>query len=123
MSPERDLLTFYAEAGVDALLGEEPIDRFAAVETTAPAGRMVRQTTSPDLQLAARAIPPAPPAPDEATRDARTAAKSAATLDQLRAILGAFEGCGLKSTATQLVFADGNPNARLMLVGEAPGRD
>ena len=123
MSPERDLLTFYAEAGVDALLGEEPIDRFAAVETTAPAGRMVRQTTSPDLQLAARATPPAPPAPDEATRDARTAAKSAATLYELRAILGAFEGCGLKSTATQLVFADGNPNARLMLVGEAPGRD
>ena len=38
-------------------------------------------------------------------------------------MLEAFEGCGLKATATQLVFADGNPEARLMLVGEAPGRD
>lgn len=54
---------------------------------------------------------------------AREAAKSAATLDELRAILDRFEGCGLKATATQLVFADGNPAARLMLVGEAPGRD
>jgi DNA polymerase len=38
-------------------------------------------------------------------------------------MLETFEGCGLKATATQLVFADGNPEARLMLVGEAPGRD
>jgi uracil-DNA glycosylase len=123
MTPERDLLNFYAEAGVDALLGEDPVDRFAAVESPAPAGRMVRQATPPDLQLAGRATPSAPPAPDEATRDARTAAKSAATLDDLRAALGKFEGCSLKSTATQLVFADGNPDARLMFVGEAPGRD
>jgi len=50
-------------------------------------------------------------------------AKSAKTLDELRAILDKFEGCALKSTAGQLVFADGNPEARVMLVGEAPGRD
>ena len=47
----------------------------------------------------------------------------AATLDELKAILAKFEGCALKGSATQLVFADGNPNAKLMLVGEAPGRD
>ena len=54
---------------------------------------------------------------------ARSGAKNAKTLDELRTILDSFEGCALKSTASQLVFADGNPEARLMLVGEAPGRD
>lgn len=54
---------------------------------------------------------------------ARAAAKSAATLDELRAILESFDGCALKATATRMVFADGNPQARVMLVGEAPGRD
>ena len=54
---------------------------------------------------------------------AREAAKSAATLDELRAILGRFDGCALKTTAKQLVFADGNSRARVMFVGEAPGRD
>jgi len=54
---------------------------------------------------------------------AREVAKSARTLDELRAILEKFEGCALRATATQLVFADGNPKARLMFVGEAPGRD
>ena len=54
---------------------------------------------------------------------AREAARSAANLEELRAILDRFEGCALRTTATQLVFADGNPQARVMFVGEAPGRD
>ena len=54
---------------------------------------------------------------------ARQAAKSAASLEELRAILDRFEGCALRATATQLVFADGNPRSRVMFVGEAPGRD
>ena len=54
---------------------------------------------------------------------ARAAAKSAESLDALRALLNEFEGCMLRTTATQLVFADGNPKGRLMFVGEAPGRD
>jgi len=65
----------------------------------------------------------APPSPDAAVMAARELARSAASLDELRAILDRFEGCGLKATATQLVFADGNPKARVMCVGEAPGRD
>ena len=55
--------------------------------------------------------------------EAREAAASAPTLEALRELLERFEGCPLKHTATRLVFADGNPEARLMLVGEAPGRD
>ena len=54
---------------------------------------------------------------------AREAAKNAASLDDLRAILDRFEGCALRATAKQLVFADGNPHSRLMFVGEAPGAE
>jgi DNA polymerase len=122
--PARDLLDFYTEAGVDALLGEDPVDRFATAEAPTPRVRVAPGVTSPPApEITARATTPAPPAPDEAAMAARGAAKSAKTLDELRAILGKFEGCALKATATQLVFADGNPSARLMLVGEAPGRD
>ncbi len=120
----RDLLAFYAEAGVDALLGETPVDCFAAqaappgpAEPAVPAER-TRMPASP-----ASAAVPAPPPPEEAVMAARSAARSAASLDELRAVLEKFEGCALRSTAKQLVFADGNPQARVMFVGEAPGYD
>lgn len=54
---------------------------------------------------------------------AREAARTAQNLEELRALLANFEGCMLRATATQLVFAAGNPKARVMFVGEAPGRD
>ena len=122
--PARDLLDFYAEAGVDALVGEEPVNRFAAVEAPAPATRTVRDVMPPPQREAnGPAAALAPQALDEAAMAARAAAKSAKTLDELRGILEKFDGCTLKTTATQLVFADGSPSARLMFVGEAPGRD
>ena len=64
-----------------------------------------------------------PLAPDAAVMAAREAAKDAANLDELRRILDAFEGCALKNTASRLVFADGDPKARIMFIGEAPGRE
>ena len=123
--PARDLLDFYLEAGADALVGEQPVDRFAAAEPSAPPARAPQPVALPsDLEIKGRASPlVAPPAPDEAAMAARAAAKNAKTLDELRAILDKFDGCALKATATQLVFADGNPQARVMFVGEAPGRD
>ncbi|TPI80053.1 uracil-DNA glycosylase family protein [Mesorhizobium sp. B2-8-9] len=85
---------------------------------------------TPSSGLDARNIPDAParvPAatvPDEAqAAAARQLAARATTLDELRQHMAAFDGCNLKFTAKNLVFADGNPNADLMLVGEAPGRD
>ena len=63
------------------------------------------------------------PAPEAAIASAREAARTAPTLEALRALLENFDGCTLKNTATRLVFADGNPEARIMFVGEAPGRD
>ncbi len=75
-----------------------------------------------------RAAPPRPTmaaaVPDEAqAAAARELATKAASLDELKQIMDAFEGCNLKATAKSLVFADGNPDADLMLIGEAPGRD
>src|ERR1700759_1936767 len=64
-----------------------------------------------------------PPAPDAAIASAREAARTAPTLEALRALLDTFDGCALKSTAPRLGVADGNPRARVMFVGEAPGRD
>jgi DNA polymerase len=118
----RDLLDFYIETGVDALVGEEPINRFAGDEPQVIA-RTVPARAPQALEQKSSSAAPTPPALDEASMAAREAAKSAKSLDELRAILDKFGGCALKATATQLVFADGNPAARLMFVGEAPGRD
>jgi uracil-DNA glycosylase len=137
MNPDRtkaahDLLGFYAEAGVDALLGEEPVNHFAPepVPPASPAAGATQQVTSAPLPPLARPGPNPRPAaaapalsPDTAVMAARDAAKSAANLQDLRAIMQGFQGCALRVTATQLVFADGNPQARVMFVGEAPGRD
>jgi DNA polymerase len=60
-------------------------------------------------------------APEEAALAARELARGAATLQELESIVAAFEGCALKVSAKSLAFADGNPNGRVMLVGEAPG--
>jgi len=127
----RELFSFYLAAGVDSFIGEEAVDRFAdeAALPPAPSPRSV-QTPEPRERVTAppaadeRALfQAAPVAPEAAIMAARQAAKSAATLEALRALLETFEGCMLRATATQLVFADGNPNARVMFVGEAPGRD
>ena len=132
----RELLAFYREAGIDALLEETPLDRFAGEgATTAPAPRTDSARPPPERRagatgsaLSARerevvSRPALALPPEAAVMAAREAAKSAATLAQLRAMLERFEGCALRTTATQLVFADGNPQARVMFVGEAPGRD
>jgi DNA polymerase len=133
----RDLLAFYLEAGADALLGEEPVDRFADQEparspappAAEPAARRPPLSYSPKTRASGeRPTPPAPaspapPAPDVAATDARQQARQAASLEELRRILENFDGCELKRHAKQLVFADGNSEARLMFVGEAPGRE
>jgi DNA polymerase len=117
----QQLLAFYLEAGVDCALGEEPVNRLAEPEM-APPPRVFAQAHRP-----APAAPVltglAEPPPDAAIASAREAARTAPTLEALRALLDKFDGCALRSTATQLVFADGNPKARVMFVGEAPGRD
>lgn len=122
-----DLLRFYAEAGVDEALDDAPADRFAeaaaAQAARAPAQRPA--TASPARPAASpRPTAPALAVPDEAqAARARELARQAQTLEELRDIVDNFDGCNLKFTAKQIAFSDGDPNAPLMLVGEAPGRD
>ena len=131
-----EALRFYTEAGVDVALEEEPVDRFAETarqiaggarnqapdrpsRPAEPPGKESPPGQSPGLApVAAAAIPS-----EASIMAAREAASGAETLDELAAILATFEGCNLRATATNLVFADGNPEARIMFVGEAPGRD
>ena len=128
------LLAFYLEAGVDCALMDEPVNRLADMDV-APARPTVasssedtpKRPTLASMQPGATERPAMPAraevAPEAAIAAARDAARTAPSLEALRAMMEAFEGCALKSTATRLVFADGNPEARIMFVGEAPGRD
>ena len=120
----QQLLAFYLEAGVDCALAEEPVDHLADPDA-APPGREAAPV-QPVRTIAAMlptARVDAAPAPEAAIASAREAARTAPTLAALRGLLEKFDGCALKHTATRLVFADGNPNARVMFVGEAPGRE
>ena len=120
-----EVLAFWNDAGVDTMLDDEPVDRFALSQAlaearrkpaapapqTAPAARQVSRTAAPKI------------ADEGALREAQQAAREAHSLEDLRAAMESFDGCNLKPGARNLVFGDGNPKASVMLVGEAPGRD
>jgi uracil-DNA glycosylase len=123
----QQLLAFYLEAGVDCALADAPVDRLAEPDSATigaprenPAQRLVRETPAATPAVSRSEIAPAPEA---AIASAREAARTAPPLEALRALLENFDGCALRHTATRLVFSDGNPQARIMFVGEAPGRD
>ncbi|WP_047309708.1 uracil-DNA glycosylase [Rhodopseudomonas palustris] len=124
----RQLLAFYLDAGVDCALADAPVNRMLD-EAPAPAGHEATEPSravKPALQAQPAPPPPRstqPATPDAAIVSAREAAATAPTLEALRDLMQQFDGCALRGTAKQLVFADGNPQAKLMLVGEAPGRD
>lgn len=135
------LLRWHADMGVDVTLDEAPHNRFAEAEETHPrAGARPHAAPAPQAAAARGPAAPAPtferatPAParfeqaaaltaDAAAQSAREAAQGAQSLEELRALLESFQGCALKATATRLVFADGNPQAKIMLIGEAPGAE
>src|SRR4051812_7196905 len=113
----KQLLAFYLEAGVDCALTDEPVNRLTDSDNVPAAAP--RETAPPKLT---REMPPAmptvsrsetAPAPEAVIASAREAARTAPSLEALRALLENFDGCALKHTATRLVFADGNPQARI----------
>ncbi|MCB6179159.1 uracil-DNA glycosylase [Rhodobacter sp. Har01] len=106
-------LSWQLDAGVDEVLGDAPVDRYAL----APAS--TRAAAAPALVRPAGAEVPE----GDAVAAARAAASSARTLDELREALAAFRHCELKQGARTTVFADGNPKARVLILGEAPGRE
>jgi uracil-DNA glycosylase family 4 len=133
MTPEpaptiKQLLAFYLEAGVDCALADEAVNRLSDPAAAAVTDPAASEPALPQPVRPQPAVMPAPrgevaAAPEAAIASARDAARTAPSLEALRALLETFDGCALKHTATRLVFADGNPQARIMFVGEAPGRD
>lgn len=127
------LLGWLAEIGCDEAIGDAPFDW---TSKPPPAPRAQPQPAAAPRPAADapswrhNVAPAAPPPPDseplgagEAGALARSQAGQAATLAELEAAVRAFDGCPLRRSAMNTVFADGNPAARVMLVGEAPGED
>jgi uracil-DNA glycosylase family 4 len=115
------LLAWYDAMGVDEAIGDAPVDRFAIVPETMPLKRPAR------APLARPGQPPVAPAParpaPEAAPPSPASLEAAGTLGELEALVAQFEGCALKRTAKNLCFSRGSADARIMLIGEAPGRD
>ncbi len=125
-----EMLRWQMEIGVDVALDESPVDRFAESLQKAvpekPAQRVVPERKLPEStpQPVRPAATPSVAMPDGAAiASARELALAAPTLDALREAMDRFEGCNLRLAAKNLVFADGNPQAKIMLIGEAPGRE
>ena len=127
-NPYLSALEWHLAIGADEALADRPVDR------TVSAASVMKSLTANDTALAAiRSVPIMPPSAVESgadilgTAQARVeAAKLAAScrnLDELRAAIAGFEGLAIRKTATNMVFSDGNPRAKVMLVGEAPGAD
>lgn len=121
LAPYR-LLEFFVASGVDIPIGDEPVNRLAPAAAPAPVAE-AQGGERTERRPAAPAPLAAPAPPDDAAKTARDLARSAPDLDTLRNLLETFDGCALKATASRLVFADGTPGARVMIIGEAPGRD
>lgn len=146
MTPDADraeliaALRWQVEAGADEAILDDAVDRFeeaakakaarAASPATEPTPAMQAPATSPTAPTTAtdvatantRAVPPLAAA-DSVNQDARSRANACADLPALRESLAEFDGCPLKTTATNLVFGTGSTSPDLMLIGEAPGRD
>lgn len=117
---------FLVDAGVDFLIDAEPSNRLAPPPEPAPAERTdePRGQTVTTAFVAPRAARPDPiDGERRAAETAKTIAPACNSLDELRQALDTFEGLAIRNTATQLVFADGNPDADIMIIGEAPGRE
>ncbi|UDF30294.1 UNVERIFIED_ORG: uracil-DNA glycosylase [Roseateles sp. XES5] len=146
----RSLLHFYADAGVEWLLEEEAVDRFAEFEAMRAARGMPAEREAPALQQQSgqqqlnpqqgtrqaptrqeqpRAAAPAPAMPtvaipdSQAVAEAEFAAGSARSLEELRTAMEAFNGCNLKTSARCLVFAEGKAKPSVMVIGAMPNAD
>ncbi|WP_135081754.1 uracil-DNA glycosylase [Terasakiella sp. SH-1] len=132
-NPE-SLLKWYLEMGVDETIGDESVDRYAATAELLERKKAAAQVQQ--AQQAQQGGPRAPmmgkPAPvaqqqvqatDEMVHSAVEMARKAQSVEELREAVLSFEGCHLKKTAMNTVFADGNPKADIMFIGEAPGAD
>lgn len=117
------LLEWYIDAGVDEAIGDEPVNRFVALEKPIAPVQQIPET------------PPSPPLPPKglgsalhhspaaAVTAARILVESCNNIAALEDAVRNFDGCAIKKTASKTVFADGNPSAKIMVIGEAPGAE
>jgi uracil-DNA glycosylase len=123
-------LRWWMRAGVTNALDDTPHDRFAG-SLAGEGGERFGPNASESAHQSPRSVPEtasrafqdsdSEKMPLTAEISARAVAQAAADLEILRSKMAEFDGCALKRTATQLVFADGLPGSRIMLIGEAPG--
>jgi len=108
----RALLEWQVELGADEAIGDAPVDRYGLADKVAPVkAKPVVEAPEPVTEKVDPVVV------------AQAAATGAGTLEALQGALAAFELCELKKGARRLVFSDGVPGARVMVIGEAPGRD
>jgi DNA polymerase len=105
------LLDWHLELGADEAIGETPVNRYA-LEAPAP---------KPKPEVAAPSVAPTPAVPS--AFDSTPIAQACESLEALREAMAAFDKCALKQGARNTVFCDGHPSARVMIIGEAPGRE
>ncbi len=111
-------LRLQIEWGADEALEAEPVNRLRAYST--PPQPSPSSAERGRVGVGVQAVPALTPRATAAER-ALQAATSAPTLEALRTAIAGFEGCALRDTASHLVFAEGDPSAELLLIGDAPG--
>ena len=117
-------LRWQMEMGVDAALVDSPAPQ-GELQTNSLKVGVQQQNKPPAAGLLSAAAAPSDdifPVLFSAQKCGSDLA-SVKTLDALRNAMAGFDGCALKKTASNLVFADGNPEAKIMIIGEAPGGD
>ncbi len=123
MADPLSTLNWLVEAGADEAMGDAPVNRLAQKPAAPPQSAAAAE--APAFVRPRPAPPPpksAPLLPDDAIGTAMSLAGAATSLEELRAAMESFDGCALKRTATNTVFADGIPS-NVLFIGEAPGRD
>ena len=118
MQVVKEILNWYIQSGVTETIALEPCNRFC------PASEQIllKKELSPPASMAIPVTQPQIPA-DNLLQSASQVASSSQNLEQLKEALQNFDGCALKKTAKNTVFGQGNPNAEVMIIGEAPGAD
>ena len=123
----RAILAWQAELGAEEPVGDVAVNRYdlpaQAPWQAQPVAERARALSRPASGVAEAPPGPAPAAAADPVAEARAMAASAATLADLAEVQAAYDHCELKRGARNFVFADGNPKARVMVVGEAPGAD
>lgn len=120
------MLEWQVELGADEAMLDAPVDRYdlaIAAQKAAPSAVVPVSASVSASTPAAKPLPFVAQQTIDAPAAARAVAQGCHDLDQLAATMANFDLCELKRGAQNFCFSDGNPHAKVMIIGEAPGRD